>query len=132
MLFASRRATLRLTTRGTRHLSDHAPAAAVAFSTTDSIPGSKGVQFCGLAEGSTVRAKNVGHDLLAGFRQIVGGEITSYTDLLQEARAEAMSRLADDATAKGGNAVIGLRLVSSSVSTGASEILAYGTAVRVE
>jgi len=67
-----------------------------------------------------------------GLKQIIGGELNSYTELLREARAEAMERLAKDAAGKGANAVVGLRLVSSSVSAGASEILAYGTAVTVK
>ena len=86
----------------------------------------------GLVEGSTVRTKNVAHDVFASVKQVMGGELTSYTDLLREARAEATDRMNKQAAERGANAIVGVRMTSSSVAAGASEILAYGTAVVVE
>ena len=85
-----------------------------------------------MVEGSTVRTKNVAHDVFASVKQVMGGELTSYTDLLREARAEAMQRMNAQAAERGANAIIGVRMTSSSVAAGASEILAYGTAVMVK
>ena len=103
----------------------------VKCATVEAIPGYKIVEYLGLVEGSTVRTKNVAHDLLASVRQVMGGELTSYTDLLREARLEAMERMNTQAVERGANAVVGVRMTSSSVAAGASEILAYGTAVVV-
>ena len=85
-----------------------------------------------MVEGSTVRTKNVAHDVFASVKRVMGGELTSYTDLLREARAEAMQRMNAQAAERGANAIIGVRMTSSSVAAGASEILAYGTAVMVK
>ena len=100
--------------------------------TIESIHGHKIVSYIGLVEGSTVRTKNVAHDVFASIRQVMGGELTSYTDLLREARAEATERMNMQAAERGANAIVGVRMTSSSVAAGASEILAYGTAVVVE
>lgn len=99
---------------------------------TETVPGRRIVEFYGVATGSTVRAKNVGKDILAGFKNIVGGELKSYTELLVEAREEAMNRMAEQAISMGANAVVNVRFSTSSVAQGAAELFAYGTAVRVE
>jgi uncharacterized protein YbjQ (UPF0145 family) len=98
----------------------------------DSVPDRKIVRHFGLVQGSTVRAKHFGRDLAAGLKNIVGGEIKSYTELLQESRDQATSRMVAQARELGANAVINVRFATSSVTQGASEILAYGTAVLIE
>lgn len=98
----------------------------------ESVPGRQVVQHFGLVQGSTIRAKHFGRDFAAGLKNIVGGELKGYTELLQESRAEATSRMIEQARALGANAVVNVRFTTSSVAQGASEILAYGTAVRVE
>lgn len=102
------------------------------LTTLEGVPGRTIVRHFGIVQGSTVRAKNVGKDILAGFKNLVGGEITSYTDLLQEARQEALNRMVREATSTGANAVVNVRFATSSVAAGAAEIFAYGTAVFVE
>ncbi|WP_122902027.1 YbjQ family protein [Acinetobacter sp. B51(2017)] len=82
--------------------------------------------------GSTVRSKHVGRDLLAGLKNIVGGELTAYTELLEESRQEAMNRMIAKAQSLGANAVIGIRFSTSNIAQGASELFVYGTAVVVE
>lgn len=101
-------------------------------SNTETIPGAKITQHIGIVTGSTVRAKHIGKDLLAGFKNIVGGEIKAYTELLNEARNEALQRMLTAANAMGANAVVNVRFATSSVSGGAAELFAYGTAVKVE
>ncbi|MDH5616848.1 MAG: YbjQ family protein, partial [Acidimicrobiia bacterium] len=86
----------------------------------------------GIAKGSTIRAKHVGKDIVAAFRNIAGGEIVEYTEMMAEAREEATQRMVDDATKQGANAVIGMRFTTSMVMQNAAEVLAYGTAVIVE
>lgn len=98
----------------------------------DSVPGRRVVEHLGLVQGSTIRAKHLGRDFAAGLKNIVGGELKGYTELLQESRAEATNRMIAQAEALGANAVLNVRFTTSSVAQGASEILAYGTAVRVE
>lgn len=100
--------------------------------TTDFIPGKEIRELIGLVKGSTVQSKHIGKDLLAGLKTIVGGEIKEYTDMLDEARQKAIERMMEEARNSGANAIIGMRLQSSSVMQGASEIIAYGTAVWVE
>jgi uncharacterized protein YbjQ (UPF0145 family) len=85
-----------------------------------------------LVNGNTVRAKHAGKDLLAGLKNIVGGELKAYTELLQESRDEATQRMIEQANAVGANAVVNVRYSTSSVSAGAAELFAYGTAVVVE
>ncbi|NLE85210.1 MAG: YbjQ family protein [Myxococcales bacterium] len=98
----------------------------------DSVPGKTIVQHMGLVQGSTIRAKHIGRDIMAGLKNLVGGELRGYTELLQESRDEALARMTDQARLLGANAIINVRFATSSVAQGASEILAYGTAVRVE
>ncbi len=101
-------------------------------SNTETIPGAKITQHIGIVTGSTVRAKHIGKDILAGFKNIVGGEIKAYTELLNEARNEALQRMLTAANAMDANAVVNVRFATSSVSGGAAELFAYGTAVKVE
>lgn len=100
--------------------------------TTDTIPGYAIVQTLGLVRGNTVRTRNVGVDILAGLRNLVGGEVEGYTKMLAQSREQALDRLRAECLAKGGNAVVGLRITTASVMQGAAEILAYGTAVIIE
>jgi len=100
--------------------------------TTDFIPGKEVRELIGFVKGSTVQSKHIGKDLMAGLKTIVGGEIKEYTDMLDEARQKAIERMMDEARNLGANAIIGMRLQSSSVMQGASEIIAYGTAVWVD
>jgi uncharacterized protein YbjQ (UPF0145 family) len=104
----------------------------VILTNIESVPGRQIVQHFGLVQGSTIRAKHFGRDFAAGLKNIVGGELKGYTELLQESRAEATSRMIEQATSLGANAVVNVRFTTSSVAQGASEILAYGTAVRIE
>ena len=101
------------------------------ISNTENIPGKTIVEFYGIVNGSTVRAKHIGRDIMAGFKNIVGGELTGYTDLLIEARTEAIERMTEQANAMGANAIVNVRFTTSSVAQGAAELFAYGTAVRV-
>lgn len=96
------------------------------------IPGRRVLKHLGLVQGSTVRAKHVGKDILAGLKNIVGGELTGYTELLNEAREEAMSRMVKQAEAAGANAILNVRFSTSSITQGAAELFAWGTAVVVE
>ena len=93
------------------------------------IPGRQIVTHCGLVQGSTIRAKHVGRDFMAGVKNIFGGELKGYTELLQESRDEATRRMVQQANEMGANAIVNIRYTTSSVAQGASEILAYGTAV---
>jgi uncharacterized protein YbjQ (UPF0145 family) len=96
------------------------------------IPGRRVVKHLGLVQGSTVRAKHVGKDLLAGLKNIVGGELKSYTELLNESREEALDRMVRQAEAAGANAILNVRFSTSSITQGAAELFAYGTAVVIE
>jgi uncharacterized protein YbjQ (UPF0145 family) len=96
------------------------------------IPGKRVVRHLGLVQGSTVRAKHVGRDILASLKNIVGGELKGYTELLNEAREEATERMVRQAEAAGANAVLNVRFSTSSITQGAAELFAYGTAVVVE
>ena len=102
------------------------------FSTLEYVPGKKVTKHLGLVQGSTVRTKHVGRDLMAGIKNIFGGELKGYTELLQEARAEAVDRMGQQAQAVGANAVLNVRFSTSSVAQGAAELFAYGTAVVLE
>jgi len=101
-------------------------------SNLDTIPGKTIVRHLGLVQGSTVRAKHAGRDILAGFKNIIGGELTAYTELLVESRREAVSRMLQQAEAVGANAVLNVRFATSNIAAGAAEVMAYGTAVVVE
>ena len=98
----------------------------------ESVPGRKIVRHLGLVQGSTVRAKHVGRDIMAGLKNIVGGELKGYTELLSDARDEATARMEEEARGMGANAVVNVRFSTSSVTAGASELYVYGTAVIVE
>lgn len=98
----------------------------------ENIPGKQIVSHFGLVSGNTVRAKHVGRDLMAGLKNIVGGELQGYTELLQEAREEAMQRMIAQAKGLGANAIVNIRFATSSVAQGASELYVYGTAVLVQ
>jgi uncharacterized protein YbjQ (UPF0145 family) len=100
--------------------------------TSESIPGARVVKTLGLVRGNTIRARHIGHDILAVFRNVVGGEIGEYTKLLAESREQALDRMRDEAQRLGANAVVGMRFATSVVMAGAAELLAYGTAVVVE
>ncbi len=102
------------------------------LSTLEYVPGRTVVRHLGVVQGSTVRAKHIGKDILAGFKNIVGGELKAYTDLLSHAREEAIQRMQQQAEAVGANAVLNIRFATSSVAQGAAELLAYGTAVELE
>ncbi len=100
--------------------------------TTDTVVGKKIVKTLGLVKGNTIRARHLGRDIMAGFRNIVGGEIVEYTKMLAESREQAVDRMLERAEKLGANAVVGMRFVTSFVMGGAAELLAYGTAVVVE
>ena len=102
------------------------------LSNMESVPGKNVVEFYGLVSGSTVRAKHVGKDILAGLKNIVGGELAGYTELLQDSRNEATDRMIEQANQMGANAIVNVRYATSSVAQGAAELYVYGTAVRVE
>lgn len=99
---------------------------------TEEIPGQKITVSHGVVSGSTVRAKHVGRDMMAGIKNIFGGELRGYTELLQEARDEAIERMKSQAKQLGANAIVNVRFSTSSVAAGAAEIYVYGTAVSVE
>jgi uncharacterized protein YbjQ (UPF0145 family) len=99
---------------------------------TEQIEGKRIVETLGLVRGSTVRAKFFGKDILAALRNLVGGEVKEYTEMLNDARDVAVKRMVDDAEKLGANAVVNVRFVSAQATQGAAELLAYGTAVRVE
>jgi uncharacterized protein YbjQ (UPF0145 family) len=103
----------------------------VIILTTDFVPGHDVIEALGVVRGSTIRAKHIGKDIMAGLRTLVGGEVKEYTEMLVEARNESMRRLEAQAEGLGADAVINLRFVTSQVMTGAAELLAYGTAVKL-
>jgi len=102
------------------------------IATTDTISGHEVAETFGIVRGSTVRAKHIGTDIVASLRNLVGGEITGYSSLLAGAREQAIDRMKDEARRVGANAVIGFRMETSTIMGGASEIVAYGTAVRLK
>jgi len=99
---------------------------------TESIPGYEVIRVLGMVQGNTVRAKHVGRDIAASFKNIVGGELKGYTELLTEARRDAVERMMAQAHQLGANGVINVRFSTSAVSAGAAELYAYGTAVYVQ
>ena len=101
------------------------------LTTIDHIPGRQIVEHYGIVGGSTVRSKHAGKDFLAGLKNIVGGELKGYTELLEESRTEAIARLIKAAESKGANAIIGIRFATTDVAQGAAEIYVYGTAVTI-
>jgi uncharacterized protein YbjQ (UPF0145 family) len=102
------------------------------LSNLEVVPGKRVVKHLGLVQGSTVRAKHVGKDLFASLKNIVGGELKAYTELLQESRDEAVGRMVKQAEGIGANAVLNVRFATSSITQGAAELFAYGTAVVLE
>lgn len=102
------------------------------LSTTSEIAGKRTTEVLGIARGSTVRARNVGRDILASLKGLIGGEISEYTRLLADARESALKRLIADAERMGADAVVNVRFTTSAVMQGAAEILAYGTAIKIE
>ena len=102
------------------------------LSTADTIPGKRIVKVLGLARGNTIRCRHMGKDIVAALKNLVGGEVEEYTKMLAESREQAMDRMIENATDLGANAVVAMRLGTSSVMQGAAEIVAYGTAVLVE
>jgi len=109
-----------------------ANAGGLTISNLEVLPGRRVKTHLGMVQGSTVRAKHAGKDILAGLKNIVGGELKSYTELLQEAREEATERMIAQAKSIGANAILNLRYTTTSITMGAAEILAYGTAVILE
>ncbi len=99
---------------------------------TDTIFGKRITKVLGLVRGNTIRARHMGRDIMAGFKHMAGGEITDYTKMMAETREQALDRLAEDAEALGGNAIVGLRFTTTSMMQGAAEFLVYGTAVIIE
>ena len=104
----------------------------IILTNMETVPGRTIVRHVGLAQGNVVRAKHVGRDIAAGLKNIVGGELRGYTELLEDARRDSIRRMIEDARAQGANAIVNIRLSTSSVTSGASELYAYGTAVIVE
>jgi uncharacterized protein YbjQ (UPF0145 family) len=102
------------------------------LSNIEEIPGRTIREFYGVVTGSTVRAKHIGRDFMASLKNLVGGELKGYTELLHEARQEALDRMSEQARSVGANAVVNVRFSTSSVAQGAAELFAYGTAVRVD
>ena len=102
------------------------------LSNIEHIPGKTITTHLGLVQGNTVRAKHIGKDILSGFKNIIGGELAAYTDLLNDSRQESMERMINAAQDLGANAIVNIRFSTSSISAGASELYVYGTAVIIE
>lgn len=100
------------------------------IATTEQIPGKEITEILGIARGSTVRARNIGRDIFAGLKNIVGGEIDEYTQLQAQSREQALQRMEEDAKRLNADAIINVRLTTSMIMQGVAEILAYGTAVK--
>ena len=108
------------------------PDDGVLLATTETVQGFRVRKVLGIVRGNTIRTRHLGNDILAGFRTLVGGEIPEYTKMMAEAREQALDRLRAEAVARGANAVLGMRITTSTVMSGAAEILCYGTAVVLE
>lgn len=104
----------------------------IILTTTNEIPGKKVVKILGVVRGNTVRARNIGRDIGAGFKNLIGGEIKTYTDMVSHSRDEAFNRMANQAIEMGADAIINIRFTTSMIMQGASEMLAYGTAVKLK
>jgi uncharacterized protein YbjQ (UPF0145 family) len=102
------------------------------ITTSDQVEGKRIVKTIGMVKGSTIRARHIGRDIMAGLRGMVGGEITEYTKMMAESREQAIQRMVEDAEKQGANAIISMRFTTSMVMQNASEILAYGTGVVLE
>jgi len=103
----------------------------IIVTTVNEVPEKKIAQILGIVKGNTVRARNIGRDIGAGFKNIIGGEIKTYTDMISHSREEAYNRMVNQAIEKGADAIIGVRFMTSMIMQGASEMLAYGTAVKL-
>ncbi|HCH4262422.1 heavy metal-binding domain-containing protein [Vibrio parahaemolyticus] len=101
------------------------------YTTTDTIPGKEIAEVRGVVTGNVVQSKHIGRDLMAGIKSIVGGEIRGYTEMMTEARDIAIQRMVEQANQKGADAIVGIRFTTSSIVDGSSEILAFGTAVKL-
>ncbi|EOV0861703.1 heavy metal-binding domain-containing protein [Vibrio parahaemolyticus] len=101
------------------------------YTTTDTIPGKEIAEVRGVVTGNVVQSKHIGRDLMAGLKSIVGGEIRGYTEMMTEARDIAIQRMVEKANQKGADAIVGIRFTTSSIVDGSSEILAFGTAVKL-
>lgn len=101
------------------------------LATTENVPGHEVERVLGLVRGNTVRAKHLGKDIVATLRNLVGGEIGEYSEMMVEARNEAINRMVEQARAQGADAIIGVRLVTAQVAAASAELLAYGTAVKL-
>ncbi len=99
---------------------------------TETVPGKPTREILGLVQGNTVRAKHIGRDFMAGLKNIVGGELQGYTELLVDARSQAMDRMIEEARNLGADAVVNVRFTTSSITQGAAELYCYGTAVRLD
>ena len=102
------------------------------LTTLENVPGKSITQHLGLVQGSTVRAKHAGRDIMAGLKNIFGGELKGYTELLHESREEAINRMVEQAQSIGANAILNIRFSTSSITQGASELFTYGTAVKLD
>ena len=102
------------------------------ITTTETIPNKEVAEILGISRGSTVRARNIGRDIFAGLKNIVGGEISEYTKLQAESREQAMQRMKDDARKMGADSIINVRMTTAMIMQGTAEILAYGTAVKLK
>ncbi|WP_432401712.1 YbjQ family protein [Wukongibacter sp. M2B1] len=99
---------------------------------TNEVAGKEIVEVFGLVKGSTIQSKHIGKDILAGLKTIVGGEISEYTKMLEQARQIAIKRMVDDGESKGANAIVNIRFATSAIMQGAAELLVYGTAVKIK
>lgn len=113
-------------------LSPTVPGREMLLATTDDVPGHRIVRVLGMVRGNTVRTRNLGADFLAGLRNLVGGEVSQYTAMLSQSREQSLDRMRAHALELGANAIVGVRITTSTVMQGAAEILAYGTAVVIE
>jgi len=104
----------------------------IIISTTDKVPGKEIIEIVGIARGSTVRARNIGRDIFAALKNIIGGEIEEYTKLQAQSREQALERMINDAKNLEADAIVNVRITTSMVMQGASEILTYGTAVKLK
>ena len=104
----------------------------IILATTNEIPGKKVAKILGVVKGNTVRARNIGRDIGAGFRNLIGGEVKTYTEMTTDARDEAFNRMVNQAIKLNADAIIGIRFMTSMIVQGASEMLAYGTAVKLK
>jgi len=104
----------------------------MTITNVETVPGKTIVEHLGLVQGSTIRAKHMGRDFMAGLKNLVGGELKGYTELMMEAREQATQRMVEQAQSMGANAVVNVRFTTTTVTQGASEMLAYGTAVKFE